>query len=422
MATAQSFDPAAAARLQAKLDSLRTANNIKGISACVIDPGRGTWKGAAGISHAGTPMTSDLEFGIASHTKLFTGVLILTLAEDSLLRLEDSLHTYLPAYANIDPDITIRQLLNHTSGLDDVTNVPGYPDSMLTNPNRIFTPEELMTWAGPPIFAAGTGWAYCNTNYLLAGMIAERATGQPYGQLLRDRILRPLDLDSTFLAVYDSIPYPVAHPWQGGMDYSAVPRTSILSAAWAAGAMYSTAGEMAQWYAALMNGRVITANAFAEMTTFVGSGRYGIGISEAIVLGRTVWQHGGNIWGGYNSFMLYDPATGIIVSVLTNQLPGQSFPIAVQLLSVLLDTPLSSDDQRPDATPVIVSPNPTTGLVHVALPGEPRVRIRIFSPDGQWLAETTQPRFSLAGYPDGLYFLQVQTAQGIRVFTVSKQE
>jgi len=153
---AQSFDPLLASRLQTTLDSMRLANNVKGISACIIYPGTGTWKGVSGISHGGTPIHSDMEFAIASNTKLFTGVLLLKLAESNLLDLDDSLHQYLPPLNNIDSNITLRQLLNHTSGLYDVTSVPGYPDSILTDPNRIFTPAEIISWAGPPLFAAGT--------------------------------------------------------------------------------------------------------------------------------------------------------------------------------------------------------------------------------------------------------------------------
>ena len=335
----QTFDPVLAGRLQYKIDSIRNTNSLKGISASVIYPGMGTWKGVTGFSHLGAPITSDMLFGIASNTKLFTGVLLLSLAENNILQLDDSLYQYLPSYTNIDSNITIRQLLNHTSGLADVTSVTGYPDSILTDPNRVFTASEMMTWAPPPLFAAGTSWNYCNTNYLLAGMIAESATGESYGQLLRDRILAPLKLDSTFLDVYDSIAYPVAHPWQAGINNHLTPRTSLNSAAWAAGAMYSTSGEMVHWYDALMNGQVLNANSLNELTNFVGSGNYGMGISQAAIFGRTVWTHGGTIWGGYNSSMMYDPASGIIICVLINQLPAQAFQVSIELLSTLIKHP-----------------------------------------------------------------------------------
>jgi len=337
---AQPFDPILANQLQNKIDSIRAVNGLKGISACVIYPGVGMWKGVTGISHTGFPITSDMEFGIGSNTKLFTGVLLLKLAENNIIQLDDSLHHYLPAFNHIDTNITIRQLLNHTSGLADVNDVVGYSDSILTNPNRIFTTTEVMSWVGTPLFAPGTGWSYCNTNYILAGLIAESATGQSFGQLLRDSILSPLQLDSTFLGVYDSIPFTIAHPWQGSVDNFSTPRKALNSVAWSAGAMYSTSGEMAQWYYSLMNNQVINQNSFNELTTFVGSGNYGIGLYQTTALGRTVWQHGGSIWGGYNSSMVYDTATGIIICVLINQLPAQAFQVSIQLLSVLINNPV----------------------------------------------------------------------------------
>jgi len=409
---AQSFDPILAGRLQNKIDSFSTANNLKGVSAGVFYPGMGTWKGVTGLSHTGTPMTPDLLFGIASNTKLFTGVLLLKLAENNLVGLDDSLHEYLPVYNHVDSNITIRQLLNHTSGLYDVTSVPGYPDSMLANPNRVFTAGELMTWAGPPLFQAGTGWNYCNTNYLLAGLIAESATGRSYSQLLRDTILTPLQLDSTFLDVYEPIQFPVAHPWQGGMDFHSTPRTSINSAAWSAGAMYSTSGEMLQWYRALMGGMVLNASSMNELTTFVGSGNYGMGISRVTVLGRTVWTHGGLIWGGYNSSMMYDPATGIVICVLINQLPAQANQLSIQLLSTLLSNPLSIHEPLMTEKRLNIFPNPTSSSVELDIPEQTILYVKVYNQKGVLVLETTDRVPDLSDEPGGLYFIRVQTANG----------
>ena len=148
-----------------------------------------------------------------------------------------------------------------------------------------------------------------------------------------------------------------------GSNNHSTPRTSLNSAAWAAGAMYSTSGEMVKWYDALMNGQVLNANSFNELTTFVGSGNYGIGISQATVIGRTVWTHGGTIWGGYNSSMMYDPASGIIICVLINQLPAQAFQVSIQLLSTLINTPIGlyeSTDKH-----FSIYPNPSNNLLTI---------------------------------------------------------
>ena len=421
IANAQTFDPVLATKLQNKIDSVRSANNLKGISAYVIYPGAGTWKGVTGVSHSGFPITSDMQFGIGSNTKLFTGVLILKLAENNIINLDDSLHQHLPNFNNINPNITIRQLLNHTSGIADVNNVVGYTDSILTNPNRIFTPTEVMTWVGPPLFPAGTSWSYCNTNYILAGMIAESATGQSFGKLLRDSVLSPLQLDSIFLGLYDNILFPIAHPWQGGVDKYSTPRKSLHSVAWSSGAMYSTSGEMAQWYKALMNGQVLNQNSFNELTTFVGSGNYGIGLYSTNVLGRTVWQHGGTIWGGYNSSMVYDTTTGIIISILINQNPAQAFQVSIQLLSTLINYPIGLTENTIIDKLITVYPNPTNGLVHIEIPDQTIANIKVYNMQGQIIKETTESLLDLSSYSNGMYFLKAQTKKGIYSYKLIKQ-
>jgi D-alanyl-D-alanine carboxypeptidase len=418
---AQTFDPVLASELQNKIDSFRTANNLKGISASVLYPGMGNWKGVTGISHTGAPITSDLLFGIASNTKLFTGVLLLKLAENNIIHLDDSLHQYLPTFNNIDSNITIRQLLNHTTGLDDVTSITGYADSMLTNPNRIFTASELISWAGPPSFIPGSDWEYCNTNYLIAGMIAESATGNNYSQLLRDSILNPLQLDSTYLDVYETNNNPVAHPWQNGVDNNSISRNSTNSAAWAAGAMYATSGEMVQWYQALMSGQVLNSNSFNELTTFVGSGNYGMGISQNSAIGRTIWTHGGAIWGGYSSSMIYDPATGIIICVLINQYPTQAYQISINLLSTLINNPVGLTENTLTEERITVYPNPTNGLVQIEIPNQSIQNIKVYDLIGHLILETSESQFTLSNYPNETYLIHVATKQGVHSYKLIKQ-
>jgi D-alanyl-D-alanine carboxypeptidase len=419
IAHAQNFNPTLAAQLQQKIDSIRTASNLKGISAGVFVPGAGTWKGVSGISHPGTPINSEMEFAIASNTKLFTGVLMLKLAENNLIHLDDSLHEYLPHFNNIDSNITIRQLLHQTSGLADVTSVPGYPDSMLSNPNRIFTAAELMTWAGPPLFPPGTGWNYCNTNYLLSGMIAEAVTGRSYSQLLRDSILNPLQLDSTFLDVYETIPFPVAQPWQAGTNNHSIPRKSVNSAAWAAGAMYSTSGEMLQWYRALMGGQVLKPESFQEMTTFVGSGKYGVGISRATVNGRTVWQHGGTIWGGYNSSMMYDTASGIIVCVLINQLPAQAYQVSARLLSVLTSQITSITEAEKEAAMVLI-PNPANQCISISELKNPQPYTILQTTGKELQTGMTSGEMDVSSLSAGMYLLRLGGGAEVKTFRFLK--
>jgi D-alanyl-D-alanine carboxypeptidase len=409
---AQSFNPALAAALQHTVDSMRLDQNLKGISACVIYPGEGTWKGVTGISEEGVPISTEMVFGIGSNTKLFTGVLMLKLIEDNLLLIQDSLHEYLPSFTNIDSTITLFQLLHQTSGLDDVLNVPGYQDSMLTDLNRIYTAEELMTWIGTPLFEPGTGWNYCNTNYLLAGMIAESVTNQSYNELLHSYILDPLQLDSTYLGVYDTADVVLAQPWQNEINTINLPRTSILSAAWSAGAMYSTSGEMARWYQALMGGEVLSPLAFAMMTNFIGSGNYGIGISEMTVDGRTVWLHGGSIWGGYNSSMMYDTETGIIICALINQFPAEASLVATALLHAAVNTPVSMQASTSIQHELILYPNPAHDWLTIDTQGQQLELVQIHAATGELVCEGTTNNFSIAHLSAGVYAVRMKTSEG----------
>ncbi|MBI3260709.1 MAG: serine hydrolase [Ignavibacteriae bacterium] len=318
---AQPFNAKLAAKLQETLDTqVATFTNTKGASASVYYPGQGIWKGAAGLSYSGNPITTDMEFGLASNTKLFTAVAILKLAEANILSLNDQLYKWIPKYNNVDSTITIRQLLNHTTGIADIftTASMAYIES---NPSHSFTTAEVMAWVGPKLFNPGTGFGYSNTNYFLAGLIAESATGVHISKIIRDSILAPLQLDSTFFDGKETVNGTIAHPWENGVDKFNISRTALNTLGDCAGSMYSTASEMAEWYQALMSGRVISANSLNEITTFLSPGNYGFGLMTTQLFGRPEWTHGGTNT-GYNSRMFYDPVMKVTVCGLSNSNPS----------------------------------------------------------------------------------------------------
>lgn len=337
-ANAQPFNPLLAARLQDSLNYYVAAvGNIKGMSVGVYVPGGGYWTGVAGISHAGQAITPGMEMGIASNTKLFVAAVMLKLEQGNVLDLDDTIHKWLPLYANINPAITIRQLLNHSSGISDPIFVSPYMDSIMNNPTRIFTPAEVLAWVGPPVFSPGAGYYYSNINYILAGMIAESATGFHISKLIRDSLLTPLNLDSTFYDVKEPITVPIAHRWYYGVDYHDTPRVALNTAGGCAGAMFSTAAEMAQWYHRLMNNEVLNPSSMAAMTTFTTAGNYGLGLQRATLLGKTTWGHGGATW-GYRSKCIYDPCMKVVVCGLTNCFPSGMEGVTAILYRVLFSS------------------------------------------------------------------------------------
>ncbi|MBI3260707.1 MAG: serine hydrolase [Ignavibacteriae bacterium] len=319
--SAQQFNANLAAKLQQTLDAqLAAFPDTKGVSASVYYPGQGIWKGTSGVSYAGHPITSDMEFAIASNTKLFTAVAIMKLVESNKLSLNDQLHKWLPKYANVDSSITIRQLLNHKSGVADVFNAASMA-FIDANPAHVFTIAEVMAWVGPKLFKPGAGFSYSNTNYILAGMVAESASGIEIHKIIRDSILIPLQLDSTFYDGKETVLGTIAHPWEKKVDVFNISRTALNTLGTSCGAMFSTAGEMAQWYQALMSGQVVNANSLKEITTFLSPGNYGFGFSTSKLFGRTVWGHGGTNT-GYNSRMFYDPEMKTTLCGLSNSNPS----------------------------------------------------------------------------------------------------
>lgn len=328
---AQPFNANLATLLQDTLNTYFTAfNNIKGMTASVYLPGQGIWQGKAGLSFTGQPITQDMEFGIASNTKLFVAAVMLKLAENNIIHLNDSLHTWLPSYPNVDPDITIRQLLNHKSGISDPIFLPPWMDTIMANPSRIFTPTEVIGWLGAPYFPKGTSWGYSNVNYILAAMIAKNATGFHISRLIRDSILTPLNLDSTFYDVEEPVIGTLAHRWWNGgtgpvTDYSGISRVGLNTAGGAAGSLFSTSSEMAQWYHALFSGQVLNAASMAELKNFVPTTspvqQYSFGLYRETTNGLTYWGHGGDTW-GYKSKTIYDSCMGAVVCGLSNNYPN----------------------------------------------------------------------------------------------------
>lgn len=336
-AQSQTFNPLLAAKLQFTLDSLvGSFANTKGMSASVYYPGQGIWNGVSGLSYAGQPITSDMLFGIASNAKLFTAALLLKLEEQNMLNLDDSLHEWLPAFQYVDSNITIRQLLSHRSGLSDPFYTTALLDSIQSNPTHFYTPIEVLSWLEPAALSPGVGYNYSNINYILAGMVAESATGIDVSQLIRDSILNQLLLDSTFYDIEEPITGTIAHRWNNGIDIHSTSRISLSSAGGPAGAIFSTSSEMVQWYHALFNGEVINNSSVTQMTNFMLPGNYGLGLGKFTFFGRTAWGHGGSTI-GYKSRMIYDPKMKAAICGLSNSSPSAVDGITALLYKVLLD-------------------------------------------------------------------------------------
>lgn len=336
------FDSTLTSKLQFTTDSIRASQNFKGVSASVIIPGHGLWQGASGVSHSGVNITPGKYLGIGSNTKTFLSALTMKLAEMNVIKIDDSLHKWIEAFQFVDSTITIRQLLNHTSGIFSISEKPGYADSILANPNRHWTPEEILnSFLSTPYFPKGQSFRYSNTNYIILGMIIKSATGDQVSTKLNELILDPLGLNDTFLAVEEVVPDTIAHPWANGIDINTTPRISLLSAAWTAGAMYSNSENTGRWYQNLFGGQFLTQSSMSQMLNFTSQSgfAYGLGVTRYVINGRVLFGHSGDIR-GYTSCILYDTILNMSLTVLVNQMGVNPVAIAVALLNTVLRNPL----------------------------------------------------------------------------------
>lgn len=332
------FDPTWANRFQTVLDSASVASGAKGASLAVLVPGQGLFTGVTGISYPGQLITKEMRFGIASCTKLFIATTMIKLQEQGVLSLEDHLYQWLPSYPNIDSTATIRQLLSHQSGIFDyMSDTNAVVNLMMNDTSHFWTPQEILAYIGHPHFPPGHGYSYSNTNYLLAGMITEAATGVSWVQKLHDFIFDPLTMDSTFVGAFESRNGLVAAEWiNNSTTIINSPMTGEFSMANAAGSILSTPQEMAEWYNALFSGAIVSGSSLQQITDFEPTSFYGLGLDESIYKNHVSYEHGGVMF-GYRSKTWYDVQSKAVMCVLKNDAMTAMNSIFIPLLDVLYD-------------------------------------------------------------------------------------
>lgn len=318
------------------LRRLTTADGAPGALAEVSDA-HGRTVMTSGVADIGTraPMAGGSRFRIGSVTKTFVATVVLQLVGEHKVVLDAPVERYLPGVirgnGNDGRRITVRQLLQHTSGLPDYLEYLT-PQDVLRDPFAHHDPEELVGIAldHRRLFRPGKGWKYSNTNYVLAGMLIERVTGHPYGEEIDRRIIRPLHLRDTSVPGDETgIPGPHPRGYVRPGDSGLVDITEFNpSVAYGSGSVISSSADLNRFIGALVNGRLLRpAGLRAMMTTRPtgnSSGRaYGLGLqSMPLPCGGLYWGHDGDTLG----FQTMSGATadGRQVTVMANLDPGGS--------------------------------------------------------------------------------------------------
>jgi D-alanyl-D-alanine carboxypeptidase len=329
--------------LQRAMDESIKNSGAIGVSAAVIFPDGHMWKGASGISSEGVPLTTDMLFDIASIQKNFQAALALKLVEEGLISLDDPLEKWFPPYPNISGKITIRQILNLTSGIDNLVEDPNSPfrvGYVNIQHDKMWTWDEIYkTYVGEPNFEPGTRCAYSSTNYIVLRHVIGKATRRKQTEVFEDRLLKPLHLSHTLADFSKPIPesMPIAHGWFDTNDDGKPDDISGYSINWIASLspmlVYSTPSDMVQWIDALYHKKtVLKDETLKAMLTFNGPVQnepmmtgYGLGVVD-INLGAILpmWKdvrtygHLGSTF-GYSTLAVYFPDLGMSVSIMFNR-------------------------------------------------------------------------------------------------------
>ncbi|MFD8701129.1 serine hydrolase domain-containing protein [Kitasatospora sp. NPDC059648] len=300
-----------------------------GIQMRVYDES-GEWAGSAGVHKLGgsAKPSTEGQFWIGSTTKTFVATLVLHLVDDGAIGLDSPVAEHLPRFG-LDEQITVRMLLQHTSGLYNCTGeldangtfVPGLPSvgkAWVENRFHNYRPDELVRFAltKPARFEPGTDQSYSNTNYTLAALLVEALSGRSYAEEMQRRILRPLGLRDTVVpGDSPDIPGPHAHGYyryQDGEEWKVVDvsrqNSSLLTGS---GDMISTTRDLHVFFAALLGGRLLPAALLDEMRTPHGPLGYGLGLFVQDLGpeggGVTIVHHNGGAPGGYGALMISTP-------------------------------------------------------------------------------------------------------------------
>jgi D-alanyl-D-alanine carboxypeptidase len=314
-------------------------DHVAGLSVAVRFANGATWTRQAGHAEfkPDRRIGPETVFSIASVSKTFVAALILQLADEGKLSLDEPYGTY--ASVGRDGDaVTVRQLLSHTSGIYDYFENPRYlrisgawldrrDSTGLASRDHAWTLDEIMGLVRSPYCRPGRCYHYSNTNYVILGEVAKAVGGAPLSEQMREHFFDPLGMTHTVYQPAELPPSDAAHGhWRrigGGFidrtrDSRVIPFLAAVTVARSAGAIASTPGDLAIWADALYGGRVLSKRSLRQMTTILPEGTYGLGTDEATFAGHLAYGHRGGLR-GFESSMWYFTRERVSIALLSDQ-------------------------------------------------------------------------------------------------------
>ncbi|MFZ6747945.1 serine hydrolase domain-containing protein [Undibacterium sp. Ren11W] len=287
----------------------------------------------------GIAMTPEQKFRIGSISKQFTAVALLKLIDQGKAKLDDPLSNYLSDFPN-GGQISLLQLLNHTAGVSDFTNVPKFAET--TQRIDVGTEDLVKLIAVLPVdFAPGSAWRYSNSGYILLSAVIEKITGKSWHEALDELLIKPLELKDTSWENPQQVWPGLVRGYQANQKGGIAPASPIsMTVPQGAGALISSAKDLWRWNEALHGGRVISAASYQQLTTPQGAAikdKYGFGIGSRQVRGHAALWHNGGI-NGFASDLMYLPESGTTL-VQLNNFEGPTKPYSMKLAAQLIGDP-----------------------------------------------------------------------------------
>lgn len=367
------INPSLAEELQTILDNSVNLHGNNGVSAHLIMPNRSEWGSTAGVGKDNITINDSTVFHGASTTKFNVALAMMLLKEEGLVDLDKSYHQYLDLNEKFDTTITVRQLLNHTSGIADYLETGTSGADVINDFNNFYSPtfiiENIIN--DTPLFPVGTSFRYSNSNYLIAALVIEAVTGNPLHIELRNRIWDPLEMNHTYFGGYETPTEPLAGVWwnfgNGVQNYSNESTTSMLSYAYGAGNIVTCPADLSKLLYATINHELVSETTLNEMVELIPASfaswtdGYGLGMHRLNGIENTI---------GHDGFftnmtdMFYSENYGFTLVTMTNTLT-EWLKIYKDMYAVLETYFLNTSTEELSPTTCDVYPNPSSGIFQV---------------------------------------------------------
>ncbi|MEX1191166.1 MAG: serine hydrolase [Brumimicrobium sp.] len=410
--------------LQIILEDFIEENDIPGgVLAVQSRGGEWTWEGQNGEANINTMQSANTSFHyrIGSISKQFLAVTIMHLVENDVLSLTDTIGKWLnPLLMNEIPyseQITIKHLLNHTSGIFSYTEDTQFLTALLTDPNATFTPDSLINIgvSHPPQFVPGNDWSYNNTGYVMLAKIIEEASGISYHQYATDSILAPAELDSTYYPTSNIITTDHMRCYADYTGDQVLEDYTDVTETWAygSGEIVSTLDDQLLYYNKLLDGQIISPTSYAELRTpFYPDPNYTYGLGTYIINNNLIGHSG-----------LYFSTTGlwhfedldVLIAYQFNLYDVPVFDLLGKIKTLLMSNNVSVFEVKANTDKIVsVYPNPATENLTVEFANfSGDEQIYLYNITGKevkkWIPQSKIETFDIKGLAPGIYTVVIQS-------------